>query len=98
MIVQSKDVSCATAVKRPVRPILPAYQNTSKPKQHEYSFTLLMLSIMRIYDTYNHMFMFSDRALFQIITVPPDKGKMQTSNRNRSSTGSHLISDSTFSL
>ncbi|XP_037635466.1 HMG domain-containing protein 3 [Sebastes umbrosus] len=49
--VQGQDRSHASVQKRPVRPILPAYYNTS-------------------------------RALFQIITVPPDKGKFQTANNN----------------
>ncbi len=33
------------------------------------------------------MFVFLGRALFQIITVPPDKGKFQSANDNKSSTG-----------
>lgn len=83
MIVQGQDRSNAAVQKRPMRPILPAYQSTGKKNSVQVVFCCWCQMYLHICLCY----VFLGRTVFQIITVPPDKGKLQTVNHNRSFTG-----------
>lgn len=88
--VQSQDKSRASVQKRPVRPILPAYYTTGETNRTAHKqCSVVKISCHLIGCMYwlVLVFLFLGRTLFQILTVPPDKEKLQSANNNKSSTG-----------
>lgn len=88
--VPGQDRSSAAVQKRPVRPILPAYYTTGEIEHTAHS-NQNKLSPCGF--TSRLVFMFPGRTVFQILTVPSDKGKVQSANNNKSSAGTvhHLM-------